>query len=69
MQLHGPTVPKITPMSDEAGTMLFIIGPPAVGKMTVGEGRLDGPDHLHLDNTHLAPAEVARRVIAHFGLP
>ncbi|MDR7277387.1 AAA family ATPase [Catenuloplanes atrovinosus] len=34
------------------------------------EGRFDGrADYLRIDNTGLEPAEVATRVIAHFGLP
>ncbi|GIE83063.1 hypothetical protein Aph02nite_90130 [Actinoplanes philippinensis] len=33
------------------------------------DGRFDGrADHLRIDNTHLSPAEVATRAIAHFGL-
>ncbi|MEU8664556.1 hypothetical protein, partial [Actinoplanes philippinensis] len=33
------------------------------------DGRFDGrADYLRIDNTHLSPAEVATRVIAHFGL-
>ena len=33
-------------------------------------GKFDGrPDYLRIDNTLLAPGEVAERVIGHFGLP
>jgi hypothetical protein len=55
-------------------TLVFIAGPPAVGKMTVGHelnsrGAFDArEDYLRVDNTELSVAEVAELIIERFGL-
>jgi len=46
-----------------APTLLFIIGPVAVGKMSVGHA-----DYLRIDNTNRSAEQVAAQVTAHFGL-
>jgi hypothetical protein len=52
-------------MATNGSTLVFIVGPPAIGKMAVGHGR---PDYLHVDNTLLPASAVAERIIETFGL-
>ena len=51
----------------ETMNSMVVCGPPAVGKMTVGNSNTE--NDVKINHTHLAPREAAHQIMEAFGFP